>query len=144
MSDLHELQLALDLPHDLPADDLSLIRWHLGEEAGTRHAEGEECPLLSARGPAARIGGVLIGELQRGERGWSLTVRQEVHPDEFDALRSLVAWLAARTTTVGTVGHLRFLEDHVPDVLVVESGSARRLRTRAEATESDLLPGPWA
>lgn len=66
-------------------------------------------------------GVVLVGELCSDGPQWALTVRQEAHPGEFDDLRRMVLWLGARTTTVGTVGYLRFHESHVPDVLVAEA-----------------------
>ncbi|MFF3504396.1 hypothetical protein [Streptomyces sp. NPDC003247] len=146
MSDIHELQLNLDLPGSLPPADLALLRRHLGEETGEpRHPDAY--PLLSARGPAHRIGGTLVGELAPGARGWALTVRQEVHPDEFDELRVLVTWLAARTSTFGTIGCLRFLEHDIPDVLVADpaAGTARRLALTPEGSPRDeLIPDPWS
>ncbi|MBZ9639068.1 hypothetical protein [Streptomyces sp. PSKA30] len=120
MADTYELQLALNLPSSLPSRDLALLRWHLGEEA-ERQDDEYEYPLLGGRGPARRIGGVLLGELCAHDRGWALTVRQETHPDEFDDLRRLVLWLGARTTTVGAIGYLRFYEAEVPDVLIATS-----------------------
>ncbi|GHE31297.1 hypothetical protein [Streptomyces capitiformicae] len=108
MADIYELQLSLDLPESLPADDLALLRWHLGEGETEGQGGDDAYPLLADRGAAARIGGVLVGELCRGARGWALTVRQEVHPDEFDDLRSLVGRLGALTSSIGVIGHLRF------------------------------------
>ncbi|CAL9317490.1 MULTISPECIES: hypothetical protein [unclassified Streptomyces] len=143
MADIYEFQLALDLPSDLPEADLAVLRWHLGQEGGVR---GDyEYPLWEDRGPARRIGGVLVGELASDDWGWALTVRQEVHPDEFDDLDRLVAWLGARTTTPGSIGHLRFYEDHVPDVLVARSGSVHAVILREEErTErgARVLPAP--
>lgn len=144
MSDLYELQLALDMPDSLPASDLALLRWHLGE-SGEESQESDAYPLLAARGPAARIGGTLVGDLARGVRGWAFTVRQEVHPDEFDRLRELVEWIAARTSTCGNIGYLRFLEQDVPDVLIADpaSGTAQRLPLTSGSAEGDLIPDPW-
>ncbi|MFC7309001.1 hypothetical protein ACFQVC_32950 [Streptomyces monticola] len=139
MGDFYELQLALDLPDSA---ELDLLRWHLGEPAeGQESYEGEEYPLLAGTGPARRIGGVLAGLLEHGPRGWSLLARQEVHPDEFAGLRHLLEWLAARTTTVGTIGYVRFYEAHVPDVLVVESGSVRQVPLELAPGAEELLPG---
>ncbi|NJP82654.1 hypothetical protein HCK01_36165, partial [Streptomyces sp. AA8] len=84
MSDIYELQLALDLPGSLPETDLDLLRRHLSDEGGDAgHDEDDEeaggpetYPLLASRGPAWRIGGALVGELCRGPRGWALTARQ--------------------------------------------------------------------
>ncbi|AIS02319.1 hypothetical protein [Streptomyces glaucescens] len=146
MSDLYELQLMLDLPDSLPAGDVALLRWHLGDSA-EESPEPDAYPMLSARGPAARIGGTLVGDLARSERGWALTARQEVHPDEFDQLRKLVEWLAGRTSTSGTVGYLRFLEHDIPDVLVADpaAGTARRLTlSPGHSTEAQLIPDPWS
>ncbi|MFF7725803.1 hypothetical protein [Streptomyces sp. NPDC008001] len=146
MSDLYELQLTLDLPGSLTDSDLALLRGHLGEGSEELRAP-DAYPLLSARGPAQRIGGTLIGDLARSAQGWALTVRQEVHPDEFDELRELVQWLAARTTTSGTIGYLRFLEWDVPDVLVADpaAGTAQRLTLApARSTEDQLIPDPWS
>ncbi|WP_344014303.1 hypothetical protein [Streptomyces thermospinosisporus] len=111
MADCYELQLALNLPDSLPPCDLALLRWHLGEESEGGQGDGYayEYPLLAGRGPAWRIGGVLLGELCAHERGWALTVRQEAHPDEFDGLRRLVLWLG-----------------DVPDVLVARDGAVIR------------------
>ena len=143
MSDLYELQLSLDLPGSLPASDLALIRRHLGEGGDQAPETSDplaEYPLLSARGPAHRIGGTLVGELLPGPRGWALTVRQEVHPDEFDALRTLLTWLATRTTTIGTIGYVRFLESDVPDVLIATSDGIHRLPLRPGSPARHLLP----
>ncbi|WP_328223538.1 hypothetical protein OG272_23810 [Streptomyces sp. NBC_00104] len=139
MGDYHELQLNLDLPASLPAEDLTLLRRHLGEGGNDRDGddgdgEGQgayEFPLLAERGAAWRIGGVLVGELVGRESGWALTVRQEVHPDQFDDLRRLVGWLGARTSTVGVVGHVRFYEEWLPDLLIVEAGVVSRMTPSA-------------
>jgi hypothetical protein len=147
MSDLYELQLILDLPSSLPAADLTLLRWHLLGESGQEPQDPDAYPLLSARGPAQRIGGTLVGDLAHSERGWALTARQEVHPDEFDQLRELVEWLARRTSTFGTIGYLRFLEHDVPDLLIADpaSGTAQRLTLLpGRFTETQLLPDPWS
>ncbi|MEV7862168.1 hypothetical protein AB0O86_25925 [Streptomyces hirsutus] len=152
MADIYELQLTLDLPDSLPPQDLALLRWHLGEE-GSRQDDGHdghdgyEYPLWGARGPARRIGGVLVGELCSAGGGWALTVRQEAHPDEFDDLRRVVLWLGERTTSVGTIGHLRFYESDVPDVLIAQAGEVHRavLRTDEIAqSPTEVIPDPWA
>ncbi|MFC9813981.1 hypothetical protein ACFVJM_18145 [Streptomyces virginiae] len=62
-------------------------------------------------------------------RGWALTSRQEIHPDEFEKVGELLCWLAARAHdthrrgdgAVG-VGFLRFHEDEVPEALTVVGG----------------------
>ncbi|MCO4697789.1 hypothetical protein LRR80_03857 [Streptomyces sp. RO-S4] len=146
MADIYELQLTLDLPDSLPPQDLALLRWHLGEEGGVQ-GDGYAYPLWGDRGPALRIGGALVGELCSDGPQWALTVRQEAHPDEFDDLRRMVLWLAARTTTVGTVGYLRFHESHVPDVLVAEAGAVRSAVLRVEKvleSATEVIPDPYA
>lgn len=143
MSDLYELQLSLDLPGSLPTSDLAQIRHHLGEGGNQTPETSDplaENPLLSARGPAHRIGGTLVGELLPGPRGWALTVRQEVHPDEFDALRTLLTWLATRTTTVGTIGHVRFLESDAPDALIATPNGIHRIPLHPAPPAQHLLP----
>lgn len=40
MSDLYELQLSLDLPDTLPASDLALLHWHLGENSEELSQDG--------------------------------------------------------------------------------------------------------
>ncbi|MGW3253081.1 hypothetical protein ACWDCX_21260 [Streptomyces fungicidicus] len=145
MADIYELQLTLDLPGSLPGQDLALLRWHLGEEGG-RQDDGYEYPLWADRGPALRIGGALVGELCSDGPEWALTVRQEAHPDEFDDLRRMVLWLGARTTTVGTVGYLRFYEAQVPDVLIAEAGAVRSAILRVEKvveSPAEVIPDPW-
>ncbi|MGV4891379.1 hypothetical protein ACSR0Z_33305 [Streptomyces viridosporus] len=146
MADIYELQLALDLPDSLPSQDLALLRWHLGEEGG-RGDDGYAYPLWGDRGPALRIGGVLVGELRSDGSGWALTVRQEAHPDEFDDLRRMVLWLGARTTTVGIIGYLRFHEAHLPDVLIARSGAVHRATLRVDgvvASVAEVIPDPYA
>ncbi|MFI6089562.1 hypothetical protein [Streptomyces sp. NPDC051218] len=148
MSDLYELQLALNLPDSVSDPDIALLRWHLDGSQEASQAENfqevEEYPLLSSTGSASRIGGALVGELQRGPCGWALAVRQEIHPDQFGELHSLLMWLAARTTTIGTIGYLRFLEADIPDVLIADSGTVRRLTSPPVGSrQSELLPGGW-
>lgn len=139
MADIYELQLSLDFPESLAADELVFLRRHLGEGERQR---GDEHPLLADRGAATRIGGVLVGELCFGERGWALTARQEVHPDEFDDLRSLVSRLGALTSSVGVIGYLRFYEEWIPDLLIVESGAVSRM-TPSAGSRADEIFGNW-
>ncbi|NWF29462.1 hypothetical protein HW130_24925 [Streptomyces sp. PKU-EA00015] len=122
MADTYELQLTLDLPDSLSPGELGVLRWHLAEEGG-RQDEGYEYSLWDGRGPARRIGGLQVAELRSVRGGWSLTVRQEAHPDGFHDLRRIVQWLGARTTTSGPIGYLRFYESHVPDMLIARSGT---------------------
>ncbi|WP_328888843.1 hypothetical protein [Streptomyces sp. NBC_00316] len=129
MSDVYAVDFALDLHASVPGSVLADLRWHLGIEAGgEREAEdpvgetGDVFPLLAARGPAARIGGVLVGEFARTDSGWSLTARQEVHAEFLPELDSLAERLAWNSSTEGVIGHIRFYEDDVPDLLINRSG----------------------
>ncbi|MCC3654109.1 hypothetical protein LIX60_22115 [Streptomyces sp. S07_1.15] len=127
MSDVYELQLHLDLTASTPANTLTRLRRHLGLEPWPDGA-ADDGPLLAARGPAARISGVLVGELAEHPPGWSLTARQEIHPDQFQDLHLLLKRLAAHTGAPGPIGQLRFLEDHIPDLIVpTEDGEVTRL-----------------
>ncbi|KJY27089.1 hypothetical protein VR46_39485, partial [Streptomyces sp. NRRL S-444] len=90
-------------------------------------------PLLAGHGTAWRVGGVLCSALTRRAdppwKGWSLTSRQEIHPDEFEKVGELLCWLATRAhdthllgdSAVG-IGSLRFYEADAPDALQVKSG----------------------
>ena len=158
MSDLHDLLLVLDLRADVSAEEIGELRWHLGlspaparltivtdydevvldddgeparDAAGAILVESAPYPLLAARGPARRMSGALVGTVEPREGGWALTVRQEMHPDEFDHLDQLLAWLAARLLFAGThfVGYLRHLEDaSAGEVLTVTDGELVRTR----------------
>lgn len=149
---MHELTIALDLRDELSEQELAELSWHLGigpqperlsivtefpcvvvDDAGNPVIEDEPHPLLAGRGAAARVGGALCSALaSRADlprKGWSLTSRQEIHPEEFEKVGELLCWLAARAhethllggDVVG-IGYLRFLEAPVPDVLQVENG----------------------
>ncbi|MFD9604064.1 hypothetical protein [Streptomyces sp. NPDC059970] len=129
MSDVYAVDLALDLPASVPSAVLADLRWHLGiEDAADDPADdmtdetGDMFPLLAARGPAARIGGVLVGELARTADGWSLTARQEVHAESLPELDSLAVRLARNSGTEGVIGQIRFHEEDVPDLLVSRAG----------------------
>lgn len=145
MADLYELILSVDLPPGLSDAETSDLHWHLGlgpEPAGpvivtdfaepvigddglpTGEQEGEPYPLLASRGPAWRVGGVLLSAMEpRQDGGWALTSRQEIHPDDFHRLGVLLAWLRARAT--GFHCHLRFSEDDACHPLTVADGRAR-------------------
>ncbi len=152
MSDIHELMIAVDLRDELSEQELTELSWHLGigpqpevlsivtefpfvvvDDAGNPVIEDEPYPLLAGRGAASRVGGALCSALvSRADlprKGWSLTSRQEVHPDEFEKVGELLCWLASRaheTHLLGDdavgIGYLRFCEAQVPDVLRVENG----------------------
>lgn len=140
MADTFELQLTLDLPDTLTRRELAVLRRHLGEEGeagacGQEAGDGSyayEYPLWGERGPARHVGGLQVAELRESGRGWALTVRQEIHPDSFSDLRAILRWLGPRTTTAGPIGYLRFYEDHVPTMLIAESGKVSCLSLKAE------------
>lgn len=134
MSDLFAVDMALDLNPDVPDVVLDTLRWHLGlgeaEEAG-------EFPLLAQRGPAARIGGVLTGELLRRGHHWVLTARQEIHAEFLPELGPLWRMLAANAQNDGVIGHMRFLEDEVPEVLISRAGRLIRMGMRAAGEQAE-------
>lgn len=133
MSDVFAVDLALDLSPSLPSAVLDDLRWHLGvldDGKGAIDDMAELVPLLSARGPAVRIGGVLTGELARGTESWSLTARQEVHAEFMPELDSLVERLAFNAKTEGVIGQVRFYENEVPDLLINRSGTLVKMTLR--------------
>ncbi|MFE9723667.1 hypothetical protein ACFYQ5_08740 [Streptomyces sp. NPDC005794] len=137
MSDVYAVDLALNLQASVSSAVLADLRWHLGIEAGEndergRADTGDMTPLLAARGPAARIGGVLVGVCTRTDGGWSLTARQEVHAEFLAELDSLVERLAWNSSTEGVIGQIRFHEEDVPDLLVSRSGELVRVRLAHE------------
>jgi hypothetical protein len=79
------------------------------------------------------VGGVLCSALASRadlpQKGWSLTSRQEIHPDAFEKVGELLCWLAVRAQDTHVlvndatwIGHLRFHESLMPHVLEVENG----------------------
>ncbi|MFI6056188.1 hypothetical protein ACIBCO_39755 [Streptomyces violascens] len=130
MSDIYAFDLALDLRETIPEDVLGVVQWHLG--LGPEEAPGGDLsddsnldafPLWSDRGAAHRIGGVLLGELIHGARGWALTVRQEIHSEDLPELKGLVEQLARHSAPDGLIGQIRFHESELPDVLINRSGT---------------------
>ncbi|MFJ3840686.1 hypothetical protein ACIPY6_34990 [Streptomyces sp. NPDC090054] len=150
VSDIHELMIAVDLRDEISEMELVELSWHLGigprperlsivtefpvvvvDDSGVPVIEDDPYPLLGGLGAASRVGGVLgstlAGRADPPRKGWSLTSRQEIHPDEFEKVGELLCWLAARADAthllgdgVVGVGFLRFYEAEVPDVLRVE------------------------
>ncbi|MEU7853888.1 hypothetical protein [Nonomuraea sp. NPDC049141] len=154
MADIYELALTVDLRPDITDDELAELRWHVGQgprperlPIGTDNyleayplgdPDDPDCewetaepePAFTQRGAALLVGGVLVAELAGRERsdGWALTVRQEVHPDAFYQLRTLLEWLgrcSANAQTDGSeffVGYLRFCESVEIEPLVLSNG----------------------
>ncbi|MFE7327943.1 hypothetical protein ACFU8W_23665 [Streptomyces sp. NPDC057565] len=152
MSDVYELVVTVDLRDELSEQELADLRWHLGigpqpehlaivtefpsvviDESGHPVVKNEPYPLLVQNGAAARVGGVLCSALANRadlpQKGWSLTSRQEIHPDDFEKVGELLCWLAARVQDTHLlvndavwIGHLRFHESLMPHVLEVENG----------------------
>ncbi|MFG2589184.1 hypothetical protein [Streptomyces sp. NPDC048438] len=146
MGDMYAVELSLNLRATVPSAVVDELEWHLGTAAGTGvgRAEGtadapaeeptgpdDVFPLLAERGPATRIGGLLVGELHRTAGGWALTARQEVHAECLPDLGPLLEQLA-RHSTEGVIGQIRFYEDHVPELLISESGTLVRMTLRPD------------
>ncbi|MEU1483656.1 hypothetical protein [Streptomyces sp. NPDC005752] len=155
MGDLYAVDLALNLRATTPGAVVDELRRHLGVATGTGtglpegtadvptvgpdgpgepEGPGDAFPLLSERGPAARIGGLLVGELHRTGDGWALTARQEVHAESLPDLDRLLAWLAQHSCTEGVIGQIRFYEDHVPDLLISEAGNLVRMSLKPDGS----------
>lgn len=152
MADIYELSLALNLREELSEEELAELRWHLGsgpeperlrivpafpvvlvDDDGEPVVADEPVPLLGRRGEAWKVDGALVSVLLRPEDArhgtWALTVRQEVHPDEFDRTGELLGWLATKAhdrhrAATGEVrlGWIRFCESHRFEPLVVRDG----------------------
>lgn len=148
MADLYELVLALDLRDDLAPDQLAELRWHVGQgerpeklvlgtdnyletfplgdpaDPDCEWETAEPTPAFADRGPATRIGGALVAALvPRGEpAGWALTLRQELHPDQFYQLRTMLEWVGRWAAHDGFAGYLRFFETTEVTPLMVHSG----------------------
>ncbi|MET7301320.1 hypothetical protein [Embleya sp. NPDC005575] len=153
MSDLYELTMDLALRAGrLSGPDVAELRWHVGLAAGAIPDVGDRRivtefpvvvvddlgvpavvddphPVLGADGIALRIGGESATGLAPIGGGWALTVRRELHPDQFDEVGELLAWLAARAEDAHTDSHgsvvlgwLRFIEDTEARPLVFRDG----------------------
>ncbi|MFD0692039.1 hypothetical protein [Actinomadura fibrosa] len=154
MGDLYEVVLAIDLRPDVPDAELAELRWHVN--GGERPAdlpigsgnylatyplgdpEDPDCewetpdpdPAFADRGFSRAIGGALVADLveRKHPRGWALTVRQEMHPDEFYLLRTLLTWLITVSSNPRLdyfAGYLRFCESTEITPLIVEDGRLR-------------------
>ncbi|MFG2292591.1 hypothetical protein [Streptomyces sp. NPDC048603] len=152
MSDIHELQVTVDLRDGLSGQELAELRWHLGlgpepeqltvitefpfvvvDDDGNPRIENEPRALLAGSGPAWKVGGTLGSSLTARTGlpggGWSLTSRTELHPDDTEQVGELLRWLAPRVHDThvhpdGTVrlGHCRWYEDPEPYSLEVRDG----------------------
>lgn len=130
MSDIYAFDLALDLRAESSQEVLDLVQWHLGLDSEqvpggdlSDDSNLDAFPLWSGRGAAHRIGGVLLGGLVHGTRGWALTVRQEIHSEDLPELKELVEQLARHSVSDGLIGQIRFHESELPDVLFNRSGT---------------------
>ncbi|WP_217184633.1 hypothetical protein [Streptomyces sp. AC495_CC817] len=143
MADLYTVDVSMNLAATVPDAVLSELRRHLGlEGTGDGHADDvDEHPVWAARGPARRIGGVLIGELIRTDMGWALTVRQEVHAEVMPQVDTLIEMLTFHSTTEGIIGQIRFYEDEIPDLLLNRSGELMKA-SLSRLPESEALVAP--
>ncbi|MDX3065809.1 MULTISPECIES: hypothetical protein [Streptomyces] len=153
MADIIELVLSVDLHGELSEEELVELRWHLGlgpepeflsivtefpcvveDEHGRPLIEDHPEPLLAQHGEAFKVGGALTSTLSRtqdtGSGTWTLTSRQEIHPDDFERTGRLLGWLATRARDThrqpdGRVelGGIRFYEERRPDPLAVREGT---------------------
>ncbi|MFD3542991.1 hypothetical protein ACFWUQ_26340 [Streptomyces sp. NPDC058662] len=129
MADLYALDLAFDLDEATPDTVLAELRRQLAPSVEDAYEDPyASSPLLAARGPALRIGGVLVGEFTRGARGgWALTARQEIHEEQLPDLEDLLTALAPHIRPPGPVGRLRHYEHEAPDLLVLREGRVVQL-----------------
>ncbi|MGW5847253.1 hypothetical protein ACWFQ8_04660 [Streptomyces sp. NPDC055254] len=128
MADLYALDLAFDLDEATPDAVLAELRRQLAPAQEPDKDPYGPSLLLAARGPASRIGGVLVGEFTRGGRGgWALTARQEIHEDQLPDLEDLLTVLAPHIRPPGPVGRLRHYEHEAPDLLVLREGRVVQL-----------------
>ncbi|MEV8038909.1 hypothetical protein [Streptomyces sp. NPDC086182] len=152
MADIYELSIVLNLREGLSDEEASELRWHLGlgprpeslrivpefptvveDEHGDPVMRDAPVPLLGQPGEAWKVGGALVSVLLRPEDArygtWALTVRQEIHPDDFERIGELLSWLATKaddrhSVPTGTVrlGWTRFCESDQFEPLVVRDG----------------------
>lgn len=151
MGDMYAVELSLNLRATAPSTVVDELKWHLGTAActGAGPAEAtvdaspaeltgrdEAFPLLAERGPASRIGGLLVGELHRTDSGWALTARQEVHAECLPDLAPLLEQLAQNSSTEGVIGQIRFYEDHMPELLICDAGALVRMSLTPDESEA--------
>lgn len=144
--------LTLDLRDELSEEELAELRWHLGlgpqpevlrivprvpfvveGDHGELVVEDHPEPLLGDHGEATKVDGALVSVLVHKQdtrrSAWSLTSRQEIHPDAFEATGELLMWLAKKAGDSHrhpdggvSVGWTRFYEERQPEPLVVRDG----------------------
>ncbi|POX57319.1 hypothetical protein C3489_01000 [Streptomyces sp. Ru71] len=152
MADVYELSLALNLRGELSEEELAELRWHLGQgpepetlrivpafpavvedDRGEPVIIDDPVPLLSGHGAAWKVDGALVSALVPPEDGrhgtWALTIRQEIHPDDFDSTGELLSWLATKAddrhraaTGEVRIGWTRFYESDTFEPLMVRDG----------------------
>ncbi|GGL61242.1 hypothetical protein GCM10010129_00970 [Streptomyces fumigatiscleroticus] len=152
MADIHELLAVLNLRGGLSDEEAAELRWHLGpgdkpgtlrivpefpvvvaDEYGEPVVEDRPMPVLGRHGEAWKVDGVLVAELLHPEEtrdgSWALTVRQEIHPDDFDRTGELLDWLAGKAdgrhrSGDGAVrlGWIRYYESDRFEPLMVRDG----------------------
>lgn len=117
MADLYALDLAFDLVESTPDAVVAELRRQLAPEG-----------LLGERGPAWRVGGMLVGEFAPNDLGgWALTTRQEIHAELLPDLEDLLLLLAPHIRPPGPVGRIRHYEHESPDLLVLREGRVVQL-----------------
>ncbi|MFJ4837567.1 hypothetical protein [Streptomyces sp. NPDC088746] len=141
MGDMYAVELSLNLRATVPSAVVDELEWHLGTELT---GPGDVFPLLAERGPAWRIGGLLVGELHRTDSGWALTARQEVHAECLPDLEPLLEQLARHSSTEGVIGQIRFYEDHVPELLISEAGTLVRMSLKPDEMPGAVRPDAGA
>lgn len=171
VADIFEFVLSMDLRTDITDDELAELRWHVGqgprperlplgsdnylpthplgdpEDPDCEWETEEPAPAFARRGGAGKVGGALVAELVAREQpdGWSLTVRQEAHPDEFYQLRTLLDWLGRNSLDAAAggipffVGYLRCYESTEVEPLILSDGRIR-LPEEVEAHTPDWQP----
>ncbi|HTJ39107.1 MAG TPA: hypothetical protein VL738_38265 [Dactylosporangium sp.] len=147
MSDMYELLVTLTLSPAIPDDELAELRWHLGQgpkpdalpltggapgpafplgdpEDPDSEWDTDPEPMFAHRGAGWKLPGALVADLveRDGRPGWALTLRQEIHPDEFPAIRALLRRVARHGESIGFAGFVRFYEDHAVQPLLAEPG----------------------
>ncbi|MEU9015333.1 hypothetical protein AB0D12_37570 [Streptomyces sp. NPDC048479] len=152
MADIYELSIVLNLAENLLDEEVAELRWHLGlgpkpeklhivpafpvvveDDRGELVTEDHPVPLLGRHGEAWKVDGALVSVLLQPEDArygaWAVTIRQEIHPDEFDRIGELLSWLATKaddrhrpSTSTVHLGWTRFCESDRFESLTVRYG----------------------